>query len=177
MMRELNELFHSGELDAQVKFNKNRNWNDGSISGLNKMFKEVIDDETAYFIEGQKYFFIATSSKNGECDCSFRGTEQDMDGNLFQSVFIKDPKTLIFPDYSGNNIYNSLGNIIVNPHIGILFIDFKSALRLRVNGSAEIITDKNLYSYIWPKSLRYIEVQVKQVYFNCQKRIKESVNL
>ena len=176
-MRELNEIFHSGELDAQVKFNKNRNWNDGSVAGLNQIFKEAIDDETAYFIEGQKYFFIATSSVNGECDCSFRGTEQDVDGNLLQSVFIKDPKILVFPDYSGNNIYNSLGNIIVNPNIGILFIDFKSALRLRVNGGAKIITDKNAYKYIWPKSLRYVEINVKQVYFNCHKRIKESVNL
>ncbi len=176
-MRKLDEIFHAGELDAQVKFNANRNWNNSSIAGLNKMFKEAIDDETAYFIEGQKYFFIATSSVSGECDCSFRGTEQDADGDLLQSVYIKDPKTLIFPDYSGNNIYNSLGNIIDNPNVGVLFIDFKSALRLRVNGGAKIITDKNAYKYIWPKSLRYIEVDVKQVYFNCHKRIKESVKL
>lgn len=176
-MRELHEIFHSGELDAQALFNKNRNWNAASIAGLNKMFKEAIDDETAYFIEGQKYFFIATSSASGECDCSFRGTEQGVDGNLLPSVFIKNPKTLIFPDYSGNNIYNSLGNIIANPNIGILFIDFRSALRLRINGSVKIINDKNIYKYIWPKSLRYLEVDVKQVYLNCHKRIKESVNL
>ncbi len=176
-MRELHEIFHSGELDAQAEFNKKMHWNNNSIAALNRMFKEAIDDSTAYFIEGQKFFFIATASTNGECDCSFRGTEQDVDGNLLQSVFIKDPKTLIFPDYSGNNIYNSFGNIIVNPNIGILFIDFKSALRLRVNGGVKIISDKNDYKYIWPKALRYIEVTVKQVYFNCPKRIKESVSL
>ncbi len=176
-MRELHEIFHRGELDAQIKFNKNKNWNADSVAGLNRMFKEAIDDETAYFIEGQKYFFIATSSANGECDCSFRGTEQDIDGNLLQSVLVKDPKTLIFPDYSGNNIYNSLGNIIVNPNIGILFIDFKSALRLRINGGAKIIIDKSPYRHIWPKSLRYVEISIQQVYFNCDKRIKESINL
>lgn len=176
-MRELNEIFHSGELDAQSRFNNNKSWDAHSISRLNKMFKQTIDDETAYFIEGQKYFFIATSNKKGECDCSFRGTELDSNGHLLQSVFIKNPSTLIFPDYSGNNLYNSLGNIIVNPNIGMLFIDFTSALRLRLNGSAKIISNTDTYQHIWPKSLRYIEVNVEQVYFNCSKRIKESFNL
>ena len=176
-MRELQQIFHSGELKAQEKFNKKRNWNSQSIVGLNQMFKEAIDDETAYFIEGQKYFFISTSNSLGECDCSFRGTENDESGNLLQSVFVESPQKLIFPDYSGNHIYNSLGNILVNPNIGILFIDFNTALRLRVNGSAKIIESNINYKKIWPQSLRYIEVGVKQVYFNCPKRIKESVIL
>jgi len=174
-MRELHEIFHSGELDAQSKFNKNRNWNEHSIAALNQMFKEAIDDGLAYVIEGQKYFFIATSNSEGECDCSFRGTESDNSGNLLQSVFVANPKKIIFPDYSGNHIYNSLGNIMVNPNIGLLFIDFKSALRLRVNGEAKIIENNMTYKKIWPKSLRYIEVNIKQVYFNCSKRITESV--
>ena len=174
-MRELHEIFHFGELEAQSKFNKKRNWNERSIAGLNQMFKEAIDDGLAYIIEGQKYFFIATSNSGGECDCSFRGTEKDDSGNLLQSVFVENPKKLIFPDYSGNHIYNSLGNIMVNPNIGILFIDFKTALRLRVNGAAKIIENNIKYKKIWPTSLRHIEVNVKQVYFNCPKRITESV--
>ncbi len=174
-MRALHDIFHSGELEAQDKFNKERNWTDRSLASLNHMFKEAIDDSTAYVIEGQKFFFIATSSKDGACDCSFRGTEEDDSGQLLQSVFVESPKKLIFPDYSGNHIYNSLGNMISNPNIGILFIDFKSAFRLRINGSAKIIDDSNTYHHIWPKALRYIEVNVEQVYFNCPKRIKESV--
>jgi len=176
-MRELHEIFHAGELEAQSRFNKGRNWNNSSIVSLNQMFKESIDDWTAYSIEGQKYFFIATSNEKGECDCSFRGTEEDADGNLLQSVFVKTPKILISPDYSGNHIYNSLGNILSNPNIGMLFIDFKTAFRLRINGSAKIIDDSKAYKHIWPKSLRYIEVHVQQGYFNCPKRIRESVNI
>ncbi len=84
-MRELHEIFHSGELNAQSKFNKNRNWNEQSIASLNQMFKEAIDDDLAYVIEGQKYFFIATSNSEGECDCSFRGTESDDSGDLLQT--------------------------------------------------------------------------------------------
>jgi len=176
-MRQPNEIFHPGELEAQRRFNGNKKWNNDSVIALNQMFKEAIDDETAYIIEGQKYFFIATSNKEGECDCSFRGTEEDDSGKLLQSVAVTDSKTIIFPDYSGNNIYNSLGNMIVNPHIGMLFIDFKTALRIRINGTTKIIEDKLAYSHVWPKALRYIEVKVEQVYFNCTKRIKESVNL
>jgi len=174
-MRELHEIFHSGEREAQSRFNKQKNWSDRAIVGLNNMFKEAIDDEMAYVIEGQKYFFIATSDSGGECDCSFRGTESDVSGKLLQSVFIENPKKLIFPDYSGNNIYNSLGNIIDNNNIGMLFIDFKTALRIRVNGAANIIESNNEYKKIWPKSVRYISVDVNQVYFNCNKRIIESV--
>ncbi len=175
--RDLHEIFHSGELIAQKQFNKRKKWDEKAIAGLNKMFKEAIDDETAYFIEGQKFFFISTADNNGECDCSFRGIEESESEHQPQSVYVPNPKTLIFPDYAGNNIYNSLGNIIVNPHIGLLFIDFHSALRLRINGAAKIIEDKNSYSNIWPKALRYIEVDVKQVYYNCSKRIKESVKI
>ncbi len=173
--KELDELFHSGELIAQTRFNKRKVWNKSAIAGLNKMFKEAIDDETAYFIEGQKYFFLSTADNHGECDCSFRGIEGTEPKQQPQSAFVQNPKKLIFPDYAGNNLYNSLGNIIVNPHVGLLFIDFHSALRLRINGGAKIIEDKNSYSSIWPKALRYIEVDVKQVYYNCSKRIKESV--
>jgi len=176
-MRKPHEIFHAGELKAQENFNNGMLWCEQSISGLNRMFKEAIDDETAYFIEGQKYFFISTSNKAGECDCSFRGTEVDTSGKSMQGIFVPNPKTIIFPDYAGNRIYNSLGNIVDNPNIGILFIDFRTALRLRVNGGACIVEDRNKYTELWPKALRYIEVSVKQVYFNCSKRIKESVLL
>lgn len=61
------------------------------------------------------------------------------------TVFVANPKTVVFPDYSGNKMYNSLGNILANPHIGMLFMDFPTAsrLRLRVNGKAEIAEDVN----------------------------------
>ena len=176
-MRQPNEIFHPGELDAQRRFNGEKKWSKNSVTALNQMFKVAIDDETAYIIENQKYFFIATSSNNGECDCSFRGTEKNDSGKLLQSIIVIDPKTLVFPDYSGNKIYNSIGNIISNPNIGMLFIDFNTALRIRINGAARIIENKSAYIHVWAKALRYIEVKVKQVYFNCPKRIKESIEL
>lgn len=174
-MRTLDDIFHPGELKAQEMFNDDTAWRERSVAALDRMFKQTIDDETAYFIEGQKFFFISTANKQGECDCSFRGTEPDATGNMLPSALVVDSRSLVFPDYAGNRIYNSLGNMLENPNIGILFIDFKTATRLRVNGRASIIYDKNAYIELWPKALRYIKVDVRQVYFNCQKRIIDSV--
>jgi predicted pyridoxine 5'-phosphate oxidase superfamily flavin-nucleotide-binding protein len=84
---------------------------------------------------------------------------------------VLDAKTLVFPDFSGNKLYNSLGNILVNPHIGLLFVDFQNRSRARVNGAAAIIEDRHVYEAIWPTAQRYVKVEVQQAYPNCKARI------
>ena len=84
---------------------------------------------------------------------------------------IMNASELVFPDYSGNNLFNSLGNILVNPNIGMIFIDFENAMRLRVNCRAEVIENPALFSNVWSTSCRYIQVTVEQIYWNCAKRI------
>jgi len=66
---------------------------------------------------------------------------------------------------------NRTDNILVNPSIGMLFIDFQGRSRLRVNGSADIIEDRHAYEDIWPMAQRYVQVTVKQAYPNCKARI------
>lgn len=82
-----------------------------------------------------------------------------------------DTKTLIFPDYSGNGLYNSLGNILRNPHIGMVFVDFSRLSRARVNGRASIKEPTAEILSIWPKAQAYVQVDVEQVYGNCPARI------
>lgn len=166
--REVDELLHEGEKEAQRRFGVEGFWN---IHNLNAMFHETIPPNLAAFIEGLPFFFIATANTKGECDCSFRGREHDASGRPYPLVKVIDNKTLIFPDYRGNKLYNSLGNIIVNGHIGILFIDFQSRTRARVNGLAEIIEGPTAYSDIWPLAQRHIKVTAEQVYGNCKARI------
>ena len=175
MNRKITEIFHSGELDAQSMFNNKTEWTDRAVSAVNNLYRETIDEDKAFFIEGRQFFFISTSDNDGNCDCSFRGTEEDNEGNQQPAVIVVDNKTLIFPDYSGNKMYNSLGNILVNPKIGMLFIDFPSALRLRVNGLAEIVNDLNDYKEKWSTAKRFVKITVNQVFWNCKKRIPKSV--
>ena len=159
-------VFHKGELEAQRRYcaDKPRH----SLGGI---IRDEISPAWAEFLESLPFFFIATSNHIGQCDCSFRGREFNVSGQPYSLLKVLDPKTLVFPDYSGNNLYNSLGNILVNPHIGMLFMDFQNRSRARINGTAEIIEDKNSYSEIWPLAIRYIKVEVEQAYPNCKARI------
>lgn len=166
--REVDELLHEGEKEAQRRFGVEGFWN---AHNLNAMFHETIPPSLASFIEGLPFFFIATANTNGECDCSFRGREHDVSGRPYPLVRVIDEKTLVFPDYRGNKLFNSLGNIIVNGHIGMLFIDFQSRTRARINGLAEIIENQTTHSDIWPLSQRYVKVTAEQVYGNCKARI------
>ncbi|MHB8301576.1 MAG: pyridoxamine 5'-phosphate oxidase family protein [Acidobacteriaceae bacterium] len=167
-LRKKHEMLHEGELEAQRRFGAEQTWNDFS---LNAMFLDRIPPGLAMFLEAQPFFFISTANHRGECDCSFRGVEFDNSGQPCLPIKVLDEKTLAFPDYRGNNLYNSLGNILVNPHIGMLFVDFQSRSRARVNGRAEIIEDKGAYAEIWPRALRYVKVVVEQAYGNCNARI------
>ena len=161
-------MLHEGEIEAQRRFGVEGFWN---THNLNAMFHDTISPSLAAFIENLPFFFIATANTKGECDCSFRGREHNASGKPYPLVKIIDKKTLIFPDYRGNKLYNSLGNIIANGHIGILFIDFQSRTRARVNGRAEIIESQMAYFDVWPLAQRYVKVTAEQVYGNCKARI------
>jgi predicted pyridoxine 5'-phosphate oxidase superfamily flavin-nucleotide-binding protein len=125
----------------------------------------------AAYLPGLPFFFIATANAGGECDCSYRGREHDAAGRPYALVKIIDAKTLLFPDYSGNRYFNSLGNILANGHIGMLFIDFERQRRVRINGQASIIDDHPSYATEWPLAHRYVSVSVEQVFGNCRARI------
>ena len=143
-------------------------WN---AHNFDAMFHTSIPAGMAAQLESLPFFFIATANLRGECDCSFRGRENDASGRPYALVKVIDAKKLVFPDYSGNNFFNSLGNILVNGQIGMLFIDFESRLRMRINGRAKIIEDQHVYSNVWPLAQRYIQVETEQVYGNCRARI------
>lgn len=117
-----------------------------------------LSPQIVQFIESLDFFFIATSNSIGECDSSYRGR-----GKGVPLVKVLDEKTIIFPHYMGNGTFRSLGNILENSHIGMLFMDLKTGLRLRVNGDAEISNDVN-WLQIFPKSVETVKVTVQEVY-------------
>jgi uncharacterized protein len=90
------------------------------------------DDRT--MIENAPFFFIATSC-GGYTDCSMRS---GMPG----FVKIVAPGTIEFPEYDGNSMYRTLGNIAQNPNVGLLFVKFDGkTARIRINGYATILDD------------------------------------
>lgn len=74
-------------------------------------------------------FFIATHHEDTGGDASHRGGPQGF-------VTIKDDRTLIWPDYRGNNMFNTLGNLETDARAGLLFVDFDSGASLELSGRA-----------------------------------------
>jgi predicted pyridoxine 5'-phosphate oxidase superfamily flavin-nucleotide-binding protein len=108
-------------------------------------------------------FFVATAAAAGRPDCSYKG-------GLPGFVRILDEKTLVFPDYDGNGMYRSWGNLVVNPHIGLLFIDFENQSRLRVNGKATIRGDDPLRAE-YPGAVFIIRVIAEKIFPACPRYI------
>lgn len=117
-----------------------------------------MSEDLASYLEAFEFFFIGTSNRAGECDSSYRGK-----GKTVPAIKVLDDRTIIFPDYLGNGSFRSLGNILENPHVGMLFIDFKTGVRMRVNGDAEIDDDPE-WLKLFPGSLQTVKVVVREVY-------------
>lgn len=161
-------LGHDGELDMRERFPGPYHWNETNLAA---MMQPRISPALARFIEAQPFFFIATANRDGHCDCSFRGREYSLAGRPLPALKVLDAQKLIFPDFSGNGLYNSLGNIRVNPHIGMLFMDFEHQRRARLNGIATIALPDPQAAALWPTAQVCIEVRVEQAYGNCPARI------
>src|SRR5690606_3046802 len=82
------------------------------------------------FIEARDFFFLSTVDPNGRPTVSYKGGAPGF-------VSVRD-NTLVFPCYDGNGMFLSVGNIEGNPNVGLLFMDFQTPRRLRVQGTARI---------------------------------------
>ena len=119
--------------------------------------------EDRAFIERCPMVFVATADASGRPDCSYKG-------GLPGFVRVVDECTLAFPDYDGNGMYRSWGNTLCNPHVGLLFIDFESPRRLRVNGTAQVVEDDALRGE-FPGSVFIIRVTAERIFPNCPRYI------
>ena len=127
-------MYHNGNRELQSLF--------GSTALADRLEQRLRrsefteDDKT--FIESLDYFFLATATPVGQPDCSFKGGPPGF-------VRVAAPDLLVFPDYDGNGMFKSLGNIAINPSVGLLFIRMgETPKRLRANGTAQISLDDPL---------------------------------
>src|SRR5215213_6417314 len=119
-------MYHDGNRRLQDQFDSRR------ISDRleEKLTRAAFTADDKAFIESAIYFFVSTADAEGRPDCSFKGGPPGF-------VRVVGDSELAFPDYDGNGMFKSLGNLGVNHHVGLLFIDLhERPRRLRVNGSA-----------------------------------------
>jgi len=128
------------------------------------LVSDTISDGDRAFIEARDMFFLATADDQGRPTCSYKGGEPGC------FVRVLDPHTLVFPNYDGNGMYFSLGNVLVNPEIGMLFIDFEKGHRMRLEGTASIDLDDPLRGD-FPEAQFVVRVRARAVYPNCPRYI------
>ena len=116
------------------------------------------------FIESVPYFFFATADAEGRPDCSYKG---GMPG----FIRVTGPSELAFPDYDGNGMFKSLGNVLINPNVGLLFIAMHGKpQRLRVNGHATLSNQDPLLAVTVGAQL-IIRVVARAIFPNCPRYI------
>src|SRR3977135_4365971 len=120
-------------------------------------------DKDRAFIETRPMFFLATADAEGRPDCSYKGGRPGF-------VRVVGPETLAFPSYDGNGMFKSLGNLLVNPQVGLLFIDFDGPKRLRVHGRATVHEDDPLLAELTGAQL-VVRVRAEAIFPNCPRYI------
>ncbi|MEO1048053.1 MAG: pyridoxamine 5'-phosphate oxidase family protein [Pseudomonadota bacterium] len=122
-----------------------------------------LSEQQSAFIESREFFFLSTVNGNGEPTVSYKGGAAGF-------VKVENANRLVFPSYDGNGMFLSLGNIAEAGKIGMLFIDFETPNRLRVQGTARI-ADREPDESEFPGAQLLIEVDVQSVFVNCARYI------
>ena len=130
-----------------------------------RRMRETIDDDDRAFIESVDMFFLATADAAGRPQCSYKGGDPGF-------VRVVDERTIAFPSWDGNGMYLSAGNVLVNAHVGLLFIDFERRSRLRLNGVASI-DDADPLLGVYPETQLVVRVRATEVFPNCPRYIHE----
>jgi predicted pyridoxine 5'-phosphate oxidase superfamily flavin-nucleotide-binding protein len=128
-----------------------------------RLVRDTIDDDDRAFIERMDMFFLATADAEGSPNCSYKGGDPGF-------VRVLDRHTIAFPSYDGNGMYLSMGNVLANPRVGLLFIDFERGKRMRLNGVASIDERDPLLAE-YPEAQLVVRVRATEVFPNCPRYI------
>ncbi|MEY4139818.1 MAG: hypothetical protein RLZZ371_2000 [Pseudomonadota bacterium] len=152
-------MYHDGSRQLQDRFATRQ------LAGrlAETLARNAFTDEDRAFIEGRPLFFLSTADAEGRPECSYKGGVPGF-------VRVLDPQTLAFPSYDGNGMFKSLGNLLVNPYVGLLFIDFETPKRLRVNGRASVHESDPLLSEFVGAQL-IVRVRPEAIFPNCPRYI------
>ena len=139
-----------------------------------------LNERMRAFVARQEMCFIATADAAGECDATFRAGPPGF-------VQVLDERTLAYPEYRGNGVLASLGNIRENAHVGLLFVDFfRDVIGLHVNGRAAVMEDAEMRAILddpvtdpvpGRRPERWVLVHVHEAYVHCAKHIPRLLKL
>ncbi|WP_051871838.1 pyridoxamine 5'-phosphate oxidase family protein [Streptomyces sclerotialus] len=150
----------------------------GTVDRADRFYRDQVLDHLnarmCEFVGRQEMFFLATADRHGECDSTFRAGPPGF-------VRVLDERTLVYPEYRGNGVMASLGNISENPQLGILFVDFlRDRIGLHVNGRAWVVPDEEMRVRhpdlpVDPvpgrRAQLWVVVEVTEAYIHCAKHI------
>ena len=119
------------------------------------------------FVARQDLMFLGTADASGACDNTFRAGPPGF-------VRVLDEHHLTWPEYRGNGVMASLGNIVENPHVGLVFIDFQEVIGLHVNARAELVEDPEdapVDPVPGRRTNLWVVARVDEAYIHCAKHI------
>lgn len=151
-------LYHDANRALQDRFDSRK-----IADKLESFVRTEFSTDDRSFIESVFLFFLATADAKGRPDCSFKGGAPGF-------VRVSAPDELVFPDYDGNGMFKSLGNIDANPNVGLLFIDLEKPRRLRVNGTATVNREDPLLAHTVGAQL-IVRVKARAIFPNCPRYI------
>jgi predicted pyridoxine 5'-phosphate oxidase superfamily flavin-nucleotide-binding protein len=152
-------LYHDGNRKLQDQFDSRRIADRLEEVTLHDRF--MAND--VHMIENADMFFLATADAEGRPDVSYKG-------GLPGFVRVVSEDTLAFPHYDGNGMFKSLGNVLANPNVGLLFIDFQNPNRMRVQGTASVSSEDPLLAE-FPGAQLVIRVRADRIFPNCPRYI------
>jgi uncharacterized protein len=150
--------YHDGQRTLQDQYDTRR-----LADRLDEGTVDHIGDAHRAFIESRDMFFIATADADGAPQCSYKGGDPGF-------VRVVDERTIAFPVYDGNGMFLSIGNLAVNPQVGLLFIDLEGGSRLRVTGVAHNDPDDPLLGH-YPGAQSVVRVRVETAFPNCRRYV------
>jgi len=128
-----------------------------------RLVRDFLSPEDRTLIERLDMFFLATVDGEGRPSCSYKGGDPGF-------VRVVDERTLLFPSWDGNGMFLSLGNVAASAQVGLLFVDFESQRRLRVQGAARL-EEAGAAGSEHPGAQLLVRVAVSEVFPNCSRYI------
>jgi uncharacterized protein len=126
-----------------------------SLKQLEILTRDALSQTDENWVIQSDTFFIASCHPESGADASHRGGFPGF-------VQVINSHKLLFPDYAGNNMFQTFGNLLVNPFAGLLFIDFESGHTLQLTGQAKVIWEGEKLSE-FAGAQRLVEFEIEQV--------------